>query len=157
MMACTAFLPALALVAHTRAEGMQLGGARSLANAELDPPARDQVEGRDTLSDAVRLVGRDLDDAVAEANVLRALTGGGQEHLGRRGVRVLLEEVVLDLPDVVVAELVGKLDLLQRVLQQIILVGGPPRPRQLVLVEDAEFHRETSVRSTRGRDAPCAP
>ena len=67
--------------------------------------------------------------------------GGGQEHLGRRGVRVLLEEVVLDLPDVVEAEPVGELDLLERVRR----AGGAPAsvlpgPGQLVLVEDAEPH-----------------
>ena len=44
---------------------------------------------------------------------------GGEEHLGRRGVRVLLEEVVLDLPHVLDAELVGELDLLERVLDQL--------------------------------------
>ena len=42
---------------------------------------------------------------------------GGEEHLGRARVRVLLEEVVLDLPDVVDAEPVGELDLLERVLR----------------------------------------
>jgi hypothetical protein len=34
-------------------------------------------------------------------------------------VRVLLEEVVLDLPHVVEAELVGQLDLVERVLDQL--------------------------------------
>ena len=43
---------------------------------------------------------------------------GGEEHLGRRGVAVLLEEVVLDLPHVLDAELVGELDLVERVLDQ---------------------------------------
>ena len=54
---------------------------------------------------------------------------------------VLLEEVVLDLPHVVEAEAVGELDLVERVLQQLVLVVGPPRSGQLVLVEDAELHR----------------
>ena len=39
-----------------------------------------------------------------QPDALGALAGGAQEHLGRGGVRVLLEEVVLDLPDVVDAE-----------------------------------------------------
>ena len=43
---------------------------------------------------------RGQDDAVAEADVLGALAAGGEEHLGRRRVAVLLEEVVLDLPHV---------------------------------------------------------
>jgi len=48
--------------------------------------------------------------------------------------------MVLDLPEVVEAEPVGELDLLQRVLQQAVLVVGRPRPRELVLVEDPESH-----------------
>src|SRR5215471_2095315 len=47
---------------------------------------------------------------------------------------------MLDLPGVVVAELVGELDLGERVLQELILALRPPGARQLVLVEDAEFH-----------------
>jgi hypothetical protein len=43
-------------------------------------------------------------DAVAEADALRPLRARGEEHLGRGRVRVLLEEVVLDLPGVVDAE-----------------------------------------------------
>ena len=58
---------------------------------------------------------------------VRALAGGGEEHLGRRRVAVLLEEVVLDLPHVVDAEPVGELDLVERVLEQLVLVVGGPR------------------------------
>ena len=58
---------------------------------------------------------RELHDPVAEPDALGALARRGEEHLGGRGVRVLLEEVVLDLPDVVEAEPVGELDLLERV------------------------------------------
>ena len=71
---------------------------------------------------------------------LRPLGGGGQEHLGRRGVRVLLQEVVLDLPHVVEPEPVGELDLLERVEQELRLAAVGPRPGQLVLVEDPEPH-----------------
>ena len=46
----------------------------------------------------------------------------GEDDLGRRAVRVLLEEVVLDRPDVVEAELVGQAGLLERVV-------GRPRSR----------------------------
>src|SRR5689334_22069283 len=48
--------------------------------------------------------------------------------------------MMLDLPGVVVAEPVGELDLGERVLQQLVFAPGAPRPRQLVLVEDAELH-----------------
>jgi hypothetical protein len=65
----------------------------------------------------MRLIGRDLDDAVAEANVLCPLARGGEEHFGRRGVGILLQEVVLDLPYVVIVELIREFDLVERVLQ----------------------------------------
>ena len=77
---------------------------------------------------------------MAEPDLLGALRAGGEEHLGRRGVRIFLEEVVLDLPDVVEAQPVGELDLVERVLEQLLLAPVVPRPRQLMLVENAEFH-----------------
>ena len=59
-------------------------------------------------------------------------------------MRVLLEEVVLDLPDVIDADLVRELDLLERVLQQFVLVALFPGSWELVLIEDAELHGRTS-------------
>jgi len=79
-------------------------------------------------------------DPEAEPDPLRALAARGEEDLGRGGVRVLLEEVVLDLPDVVEPHAVGELDLLERVADQPRLRALLPRPRELVLVEDAEAH-----------------
>ena len=60
-------------------------------------------------------------DAVAQADVLGALAGRGEEDLGRAGVRVLLQEVVFHLEDVVEPELVGQLDLVEGVLEQLVL------------------------------------
>ena len=113
------------------------------AGAPLDPAVGDQVERGDALGDAGRVVvaGRHQDDAVAEPDLLGALRAGGEEHLRRGGVRILLQEVVLDLPDVVEAQLVGQLDLVERVLEQLVLRPVGPGPRQLVFVEDAEAHR----------------
>src|SRR2546430_11199239 len=65
-----------------------------------------------------RSVGRELDDPVAQPDPARPLTGSGEEHLRRRGVRILLEEVVLDLPREVVAQPIGELYLVERLLQQ---------------------------------------
>ena len=83
---------------------------------------------------------------MSETDVLRALTARGQEHLGRRRVRVLFQEVVLDFPHHVDADLVGELDLRERVLEQLELGARGPRPRQLVLVEDPELHGLAPVR-----------
>src|SRR5256885_3947307 len=88
----------------------------------------------------MRLIGGELDHAVAEPDALGALAGGAEEDFRRGGVRVLLEEMVLDLPGVVVAQLVGELDLAERILQELVLALRTPRPGQLVFVEDAEFH-----------------
>ena len=134
-------LPHVALVAHAPAEGMQLHRALPLAEAELDAAAAQQIQRADALGDADRVIGRELDHPVAEPDALGALARRAEEHLRRRGVRVLLEEVVLHLPGIVVAEPVGQLDLRQRVLEQAILALPAPRPRKLMLVEDPESHR----------------
>ena len=134
------------IVALARAvdqEAAQLGGRGRLAGAEVHPPVGDQVERGHALGHPRRVVHgrRDLDDPVAEPDALGARRGGRQEDLGRGRVRVLLEEVVLDLPDVVEAEPVGQLDLRQRVLQQRVLGALLlPGPGVLVLVEDPEAH-----------------
>ena len=73
--------------------------------------ARQQVEAGDALGDVGGMVGRELQDAVAQPDLLGALAGGRQERGGRGRVGVFLEEVVLDLPGVVVAQLVGQLEL----------------------------------------------
>ena len=137
-----ALFPHRALLLGVDHEAAELGFRRRLTGAEVDATVRDEVERRDALGDARRMVERRrrLHDAVTEPDVLRALRRRREEHLGRARVRVLLEEVVLDLPHVVDAELVGELDLLERVLEQLVLGVVGPRPRQLVLVEDAELH-----------------
>ena len=136
--------PGVALAQRIDLEAGELGLARRLAAAELDPAVGDEVEHRHPLGGARRVVelrGGE-DDAVAETDLRRALAAGGEEHLRRRGVAVLLEEVVLDLPHVLDAEPVGELDLLERVLDQRLLAGVVPRPAHLVLVEDAELHAQ---------------
>ncbi len=123
-------------------EAAELQPRRALADAEVDAAVGDEVEHGDRLGRArgVVVVGDHLADAVAEPDALGARGGGGEEHLGGRAVRVLLEEVVLDGPGVVEAEAVGELDLRERVLHELALVVGAPRRGQLQLVEDAEFH-----------------
>ena len=106
-------------------------------------PFGQQVERRDALGDADRMVElvRQQHDAVADADALRALRDRGEEHLGRRGVRELGQEVVLDLPHGVEAEPVGELDLLERLLVAAVLAALVVRLRHLQLVEEVELHR----------------
>jgi hypothetical protein len=63
---------------------------------------------------------------VAEADAPGRARARGEEDLRRGGVRVLLEEVVLDLPDVVDAQPIGQLHLLDRLLEQFLLGGLDP-------------------------------
>ena len=118
---CSAASSAMrALLLGRDAEAAELQARGALADAEVDPAVGDDVERGQRLGRAGRVVvvGDHLADAVAEADALGQRRRGGQEHLGRRAVRVLLEEVVLDLPGVVEAEPVGELDLLQRLVEQ---------------------------------------
>ncbi len=119
----TASRQALRLSATRHAVAAELEQGRALAGAQLDPAVGDQVERGDALGDARRVVvaRRHQHDAVAEPDLLGALRAGGEEDLGRRGVRIFLEEVVLDLPDVVEAQPVGQLDLVEGVLEQLLL------------------------------------
>ena len=48
-----------------------------------------------------------------DAHVPGALAGRGQKHLGRTGVRVLLQKMVLHFPQVLDAQAVGQFDLVE--------------------------------------------
>ena len=111
------------------AEALELDARGRFAGAPVDAAVGDEVERGDALGDAGGMVvaGRRQHHAVADADAPGARGAGGEEHLGRRGVGVLLEEVVLDLPDVVDAEPIGQLDLRQRVLEQAVLGACPSR------------------------------
>jgi hypothetical protein len=63
-----------------------------------------------------------------------------EQNLGRRGMRILLQKMVLDFPGVVDAEPIGEFDLVERLLKQPVLGAIIPRPRKLMLVENAKFH-----------------
>src|SRR5262249_46137865 len=133
------------LLGRVDAVAFQLGARGRLAGAELDAAVGDQVEGRDARGHlgGVIVLRRHQHDAVPEANALGALRAGAEEHLGCGGVRIFLEEVVLDLPGVVDAQAVGELNLIERFLVQAQLGAVVPWPRQLVLVEDPEFHGDS--------------
>jgi hypothetical protein len=60
-------------------------------------------------------------------------------------VRVFLQEVVLHLPDIVEAELVGQLHLVEGVLEQLLLQPLGPGTGQLVFVKDAKSHLTGSL------------
>ena len=83
---------------------------------------------------------------MTEPDVLGALGERRHHELGGRGVRVLLQEVVLDLEDVVEPELVGQLHLFEHLVVDPALVVRIPAVGaegfgELQLVEEAELHR----------------
>src|SRR5262249_56782704 len=84
-----------------------------------------------------------------EADALRALRDGPEEHLGRGGVRELGQEMMLHLPDGVVTELVGEDDLLERLVVAAVLAALVVRLRHLELVEEVEFHGSHGMRRAR--------
>ena len=80
---------------------------------------------------------------MGDANVLGALADGAVEDLGRRAMGVLREEVMLDLPDKVHTDTIGKFNLGQRFPVSVVLVFGLGR---FHFVEQAELHRDSSVK-----------
>src|SRR5262245_57637045 len=82
-------------------------------------------------------------DPMAEADALCALRDGPEEHLRRGGVCEFGQKMMLHLPDGVVTELVGKDDLLERLVIAAVLAALVVRLRHLELVEEVEFHRRT--------------
>jgi len=86
---------------------MQFGRPRTLTHAELDAAAGNLVERRHPLRHTVRLVGRQLDNAMPQPDVLGPLARRGEENFRSRRVGIFLQEMVLDLPHVVVAQFVG--------------------------------------------------
>ena len=120
---CDSFLEHLALGLHVAAERRQLGDRGALAHAELAAAVGEQIEHRDALGDARGMVGGELEDAVAEPDLLGALARRGEEGFRRRRMRIFLEEMMLDHPGIVVADPVGGLELRQRVLIEPQLVA----------------------------------
>ena len=115
--------------------------------------ALDQIEGGDALGDTCGMivVWRHQGNAVAEADPFGPLRAGGEKYLRCGRVRVLFEKMVLDFPDVVDAEPVGKLDLIERLLVKPQLAFFAPGLRQLVLVKRSEFNPPVSFPPSRSR------
>ena len=63
--------------------------------------------------------GRQQHDAVAEADIFGALAARGEENFRRGRMRILFEEVMLDFPHMIDAELVGEFDLIERILEKL--------------------------------------
>src|SRR5262245_64214841 len=91
-----------------------------------------------------------LDDTVPQPNIFSSRRRGRQEHFGGRRMAVFFEEVVLGDEDVVIPELIGELDLLQRFVvyvEFVLLVPlvGVEGSGRLQLEVDTEFHTLLSL------------
>jgi hypothetical protein len=95
-------------------------------------------------------LGHAHDGAVTDAHACGLRGDRGEHDLGGRAVRVLLEEVVLDRPHPVEAELVGQPRLLERVVEHRGLHVGRERTRRGHLEEDAESHAPPRPAATAG-------
>ena len=124
-------LPDLALLLEIHIERIELGRRRTFAHAELDAALGDEIETGDVGCNLGWMIGGELKDAVREPDSLGALAGGAEEHRRRGRVRILLEEMMLDFPRRVVAELVGQLHLVEGVLEELQLAVRLPGAGQL--------------------------
>ncbi len=112
---------------------------------EADSPVPNSTRPFETRSSvairsAMIVTGQHQHDAVSQPDPAGALGARGKEDLGRRGVGVLVEEVMLDFPRVVDAEPVGELDLFEGLVEEALLVAVAPRSRELMLIENSELH-----------------
>ena len=110
------------------AESAQFSLRRARADAVVDASVADQVERGNAFGHPRGMIDvrRHLDDAVPDAGRLRPLAAGGQEYLGRRGVRVFFQEMMFGGPDIIESEPVGKLHLFQGVLYECVLRSRLP-------------------------------
>ena len=130
------------LFLHGNAKTAQFEFRRRFAGAELHASVGHEVERRDHFRRARRMVvlRDDLADSVAEPDVLRALRTGGEKHLRRGRVGVLLQKMMFHFPREIDAEPIREPHLVQRLIEELLFGPLAPRSRQLVFVEDSEFH-----------------
>ena len=125
------------------AEPSQLLLGDRTTDPELEPAPAHDVESGGGLgrADGVVKGRRQQAHAVADADAVGVLGQAGQKDLGGRRERVALQEVVLDLPHVVEAHLLGQDALLEGLPVRLLLAGpvleglGPAD-----LVDEAELH-----------------
>jgi hypothetical protein len=124
------------------AEALQLGPGRRPAGAELDPAVADEVEDRHRLGGADRVVigRRQQPHAVADPDATGARRDRAIEDLGIGAVGVLLEEVVLDRPKGMKADVVAEHRLLDHVFVRLVFLLLVPRPSHGNLIEQGELH-----------------
>ena len=120
-------LEEVVVVAEVVAEERERLDERAAAGHDLGAAAREQVERREVLEDAHRVVGAEHADGAREPDPLRALGARGEHDGGRRDGEV--GPVVLADAEDVEPDLVGELHLLDEVPQPLGRADRPPRLR----------------------------
>src|SRR5206468_9458402 len=101
-----ALVEPLARGLHRDAEPAELGRLIAAAQAEFEPPAREDVDLGPLLGDPQRVLERRDDDGRADAHPSRR-GGDGPGERGERGADAVRRKMVLGQPHDVEAELVG--------------------------------------------------
>ena len=112
------------------AEAGKFVRAITFADAEIEPPVRQEIEGRGLLGDEDRVVPRQDDDGGAEPDALGPRRQIG-EHAHRRRHLAKPGEMVLDQKDARKAEPLGLDDIIDKVVIGRAVAGRPtlrPRP-----------------------------
>ena len=134
-----AFFDPLAAVLHVDAENVELVADETAADAEIEAALRQLIQRRRLFGHPHRIVERQHGGAGAEPDALGARREIGQERVIGGEQPAVADEMVLDDPGVVDADLVGEFDLLDDAaivalrIAQIRQVGRK--------IEQAELHR----------------
>ena len=120
------------------AEALELDVAVALADAEIEPAARQQVEGRGLLGEQHRIVPRQHRDRRSQPDPLGPGRQIGQQVEGRRDL-ARAGEVMLDQEDAVIAETLGLLDEVDQLAVALAVRGFVAAPGDGA-AEETEFH-----------------
>ena len=120
------------------AEALELDVAVALADAEIEPAARQQVEGRGLLGEQHRIVPRQHGDRRSQPDPFGPGRQIGQQIERRRDL-ARAGEVMLDQEDAVVAETLGLLDQVDQLAVALAVRGFVAAPGDGA-AEETEFH-----------------
>jgi len=140
-------LDPLATFLHVDAENVELVADEAAADAEIEATLRKLIEGRGLLGDPDRIVERQHGRAGAKPDALGAGRQIGQECVIGRKQSAVADEMVLDDPGVIDADLIGELDLLDDAA--IMLLRGTQVRDVGGKVEQPEFHLPKPLRFAR--------
>ena len=133
------FLEALVGLLHRHAKAGKLVPAIAFADAEIEPPAGQQVEGRGLLGQQHRIVPRQHQYRRAEPQMPGARAEPGQQIEARRDL-AKAGEMMLDQKRAVIAQRLGLDIIVDKVAKTLAAVGIGTGAPSLRAAEQSEFH-----------------